>query len=276
MPPPNPQEQHVPPDLFGRAHVRAATLKQRLPDEVFEPIAKEVLRRVAEARPSLRTFDLPERQREITELCAALLSTDDKAAIDFIEARRLDGLSLEEMYLGYLSEAARSLGVMWDEDRVSFVDVAIGTSRIYAIMRTMSARFRTPAAINEKSALFASVPGEAHTLGIDMAADLFRKEGWEIELKTGQAHDQLVAEIRVIAPRLIGLSAGGKRSLKALGRLVVALRLATPCCSILVSGNILSEAGDTVEAMDVDAVAYDVQSARAMMEGLWNEARRAH
>ncbi|MEM7530349.1 MAG: B12-binding domain-containing protein, partial [Pseudomonadota bacterium] len=172
-------------DLYDRSRIRILTLKRALPDEVVEPIAREVLRRVVAARPETAVPAAADREKRISELCQALIAEDDRAAFEFIEQRRVEGASLENVYLDDLSEAARALGRLWDDDRISFVEVTLGTSRIYAIMRAMSPRFHTPAKINRRSAVFASVPGETHTLGIDMAADLFRQDGWEIILKTG-------------------------------------------------------------------------------------------
>ena len=43
-----------------------------------------------------------------------------------------------KFYLEYLALAARKLGKWWEEDRVSFLDVTLGTGRIYAIIRAVS------------------------------------------------------------------------------------------------------------------------------------------
>lgn len=257
-------------DLYDRSRVRILSLKRALPDDVVEPIAREVLRRVAASMPDAQFPFAADGEGQISTLCRALIAQDDRAAIEFIERRRIEGKSLEEIYLRYLGEASRALGELWDDDRVSFVDVTLGTSRIYAIMRAMSPHFRNPAPMTEKSAVFASVPGETHTLGINMAADLFRQDGWEIILKTGKTHDALVAEIEGLAPRLVGLSSSGAHSIDALARLVVALRLANPGGCILVSGNALAEAGDIIENMDIDAVAGDIATARAALAELWD------
>lgn len=262
----SPLEDHI----YDRSRLKIFSLKRDLPDDVVEPIAREVLRRVIACRPQAPLPDEPDRERRASELCIALIAEDDWAAFEFIEQRRVDGASLEEVYLGDLSDAARALGRLWDDDRISFVDVTLGTSRIYAIMRAMSPRFPPPAKMSRRSAVFASVPGETHTLGIDMAADLFRHDGWEITLKTGRTHDALVAEIEALAPKLVGLSLGGAHSIDAMARLVVALRIANPGGYILVSGNGLSEMGGIIEKMDVDAVAEDVAAARTALADLWD------
>ena len=265
----NLQDDPLARDLYDRSRIKILTLKRALPEDVVEPIAREVLRRVVAGMPKPHLRPFADREFEMSAFCRALVAEDDQAAIEFVERCRKEGHSLEAIYLGYLCEAARALGRLWDDDRISFVDVTLGTSRIYAIMRAIGPRFRSPTHINERSAVFASVPGETHTLGIDMAADIFRQDGWEIILKTGRTHDALVTEIEDLAPKLVGLSSAGAHSIDALARLVVALRLANPGGCILVSGNALTEAGEIIENMDIDAVAEDIASARACLASLW-------
>lgn len=257
-------------ELYDRSRTKILTLKRALPEDVVEPIAREVLRRVVASMPKPHLPPITDREGEISTFCLALVAEDDSAALEFIERCRREGDSLEAIYLGYLGEAARALGRLWDDDRISFVDVTLGTSRIYAIMRAIGPRFRSPTPMSQRSAVFASVPGETHTLGISMAADLFRQDGWEIILKTGRTHDALVDEIEDLAPKLVGLSSGGVHSIDALARLVVGLRLANPGGCILVSGNALAEAGDIIENMDIDALAEDIATARIALADLWD------
>ena len=94
---------------------------------------------------------------------------------------------------------------------------------------------RTALAV-DRVALFATVPGETHTLGITMAADLCRDHGWRIDLKTGLDHDSLLSAIKHKPYANIGLSAGHPNMIGDLTRIVLALRLTHPLAHILVSG----------------------------------------
>ena len=114
-------------------------------------------------------------------------------ASEFIERARAQGASVETVNLAYLAEAAGKMGVWWEEDEVSFVDVTFGTGQIYAITRGLKTLFCVPLAnLTQPQAFFAAVPGEDHFLGVSMAADLFRKHSWDVEFRGDLDHDAIV------------------------------------------------------------------------------------
>ena len=179
-----------------------------------------------------------------------------------------DGTSISDLYLLYLAEAADRLGEKWLSDELTFAEVTIGTTRILAIMRglrrSLEARWRP----QERLALFASVPDEQHTIGITMAADLFRREGWELELVTGASHNEIVERVTQSEAMVVGLTAHGDRSLEALLKLLLAIRVTNPTTYVLVSGNIVDEASDILSLTGADACASDISSALSEMKRL--------
>ncbi|NNL19234.1 MAG: cobalamin B12-binding domain-containing protein [Boseongicola sp.] len=249
------------------------TLKSQLPEDSVESLAREVIRRLAK-RDGTLTVNSPSDE-VIERLCDVLLSDDDHAGADFIQKIEADGATIEVVYLEYLARAARMLGLWWEEDKISFMSVTLGTSRMFAIMRGLNGRFSASQSTQKRKALFASVPGETHTLGVRLAADLFRRDGWEIGLKLGASHDELVESVEASDAVLIGLSAAGQHSIAALSQLVVALRISKPSAKIIVSGNSAVVAAETVLLLGVDGIAQDVQAARFLMNNLWNETSGA-
>jgi methanogenic corrinoid protein MtbC1 len=176
-------------------------------------------------------------------------------------------VALETVYIHYLGEAARRLGARWDDDRVSFADVTIGTGRIFAIMTALrahasAARPATPGRV----ALFATVPGEEHRLGVAMATDLFRDAGWHIESLSGRSNDDILAAARTLGPAFVGLSASAERALPALAQIVIALKIALPETLILVSGPIVDIAGEVVAKLGADFVTADLAEARTLLD----------
>ena len=119
-----------------------------------------------------------------------------------------------------------------------------------------------------RSAVFASVPGEQHTLGITMAADLARDRGWDIELFVGMSHDDLSHSLQERQVGLIGLSASGKRSLPALIRLVGALRIGNHGAHILLDWQSASLPVNLVGVTGAAAAARDFDQAIGQMERL--------
>jgi len=111
-----------------------------------------------------------------------------------------------------------------------------------------------------------SVPGERHTLGVTMAADLLRREGWAIDLKIGHDHDELVAELARCDFDILGLSAAARSAVPAAARLIAAVRVVAPHAQILMAGNIVAGDTDLRDVLDVDAAALDFQAAHAALE----------
>lgn len=259
-------------DLFVQSQSELRTLKSRLPSKDVEDLAREVIRRLADRHP-VRHDDTPSADR-IEQLAHALLSPDDRAGARFVADLREGGASVETVYLKYLAEAARLLGHWWDEDRIPFTEVALGTVRIFAILQQLRHAFPNARAV-ERSAVFTSVPGETHTLGVRMAADLFRRDGWKIDLKVGQPHEKLVGEIAATGAHLIGISVGGLHSLSALSRLIVALRISNPHAWIFVGGHVCGETAEAVSKLGVDGMASDLETAKEVMTGLWKQAQAA-
>lgn len=146
---------------------------------------------------------------------------------------------------------------------VSFLEVTTGTGHLYALMRALRAEGYSPRPSlgGRRSALFATVPGEDHGVGITMAADLFREMGWEIDLQTDTDHDQLVAQAGGTRPHIIGLSLSTEDRLDPLVRLVVALRLVTPRAIIGVAPPSAMDAQRLHDLVDIDLVLSDAPSA---------------
>ncbi|MEM9344149.1 MAG: cobalamin-dependent protein [Pseudomonadota bacterium] len=256
-------------DQYLRSQSNLLRLKARMPPDRVESLAREVIRRLA--KRSGATTDGPSDEK--TEaLCLALISEDDTAGATLIREACATGASLQDIYLEHLAAAARRLGEWWESDRVSFFDVTRGTSRMYAIMHAISDQF--PARCScDRCALFASVPGETHTLGVRMAADLFREDGWEIELKIGESHNRLVAQIERSKCGIVGLSAAGDHAMAALSKLVVAIRLGMPRRAVFVSGHIVEESEAQLELLDIDGTANDMDAAKALLDALWTQHR---
>jgi methanogenic corrinoid protein MtbC1 len=254
------------PEAFSRTASLFETKRRGFPPEAIETLADDIVRGLARMQVNQPRFDAASISEEsLAAFCDALVMPDTRAALDFIEARRAEGVTRQDVYLGYIAAAARRLGEGWESDRLSFVDVAYGTGHLYALMRALRAERPSGSASMDarKQALFATVPGEDHGIGITLAADLFRDEGWEIDLKIDTDHDALLAHVEATRPHIVGLSLSTDRRLDALVRLVVGLRIRLPEAIIGVA-----PAGDLKGAriqrlVDIDLVFDDAPTACA-------------
>jgi methanogenic corrinoid protein MtbC1 len=166
--------------------------------------------------------------------------------------------------------AARWLGERWDRDELSFLEVTCGTGHLYALMRSL--RDELPAIQREydqrRFALFATVPGEDHGIGITVAADLFREDGWQIDLKTGTDHNGLVTYVERTQPQIIGLSFSAEERLDALVKLVLVLRILVPDALIGVAPPSTFNVSRLYNLLDIDLIFTDAQSAYRELDRL--------
>ncbi len=254
--------------LYEGAETHVEEVLSRLPVGSVRLLAREVVAQLAQSMPNAADRTEAGVADETDALCDALLSPDRIAARDFVRGLREDGVPVEDIYLQFLAPAAARLGERWERDELSFTEVGLAVSRLYTMVVALRRLIPPPKRPSEKRAVFATVPGEEHTLGITIAAELFTRKGWDITLLTNRDHATLVRDITETGVIVIGLSAGTRRSLVALVRLIVALRLARPLCRILVSGQVTQLGLDLVGAAGADAVAEDVETALAEMERL--------
>ncbi|MGP1356300.1 cobalamin B12-binding domain-containing protein [Roseicyclus sp.] len=198
-------------------------------------------------------------------LCDDATDTADLLVADLVEA----GLSVEEICLDHLAPAAKCLGEWWETDRLPFTEVAMATSRIQAILRRMplGARGRHRRSF-QRGAVFCAVPGEQHTLGVMMAADLFRRNGWDVGLMVGLDHGDILSRLERDDRCVIGLSCSGAHSLAALDRLMTALRAVRPDARLILSGQIVLDGAALAQLPAADAVVRSVAEAEAQIARL--------
>jgi methanogenic corrinoid protein MtbC1 len=250
-------------DLFARK-------RQRLPEDALEKVAREVVNRAARlsAGNARDAFTAPADRLET--FCDHLLADEAEAALALLQSEIRAGLRTRDVCLGYVSAAARRLGEMWDDDAVSFMQVTAASGHLYGLIRALRPERAGPpgGAVDIKNALFANVPGETHSLGVTVAAELFRDAGWDIDLCTGMGHNELVGHIAATAPEIVGLSVGGTGRMDALSTLCVSIRLVAPGALIAVAGPGADGTDDIAAIADIDFVFSDVDSAEAQLARL--------
>lgn len=265
------QEVAFDPELFARTASIFTMKRKAFAPKAVETLATDVLSRLAGGIRQADPFDVPPISAEsISAFCDALILPDSNASKQFIEERRAEGVTRMGVTLGYVCAAAKRLGEGWEADQLSFIDVTIGTGHLYAIMRALRAERRLkPMQFDaRRCALFATVPGEDHGIGITVAADYFREKGWEIDLQTATKLEALLAHVEHTQPGIIGLSLSTEERLDTLVRLVVGMRLIVPDAIIGVAP--AADLGDTRirELLDIDLVFTSAQGAEDDLESL--------
>ena len=253
---------------LAQALSKMDAISQKLPDEAVIDLAQEVVKRVASRLNAAEIKSVSPSPQDIDRLCEALVARSHIESITVIEAAQQRGVGFEALCQLYLAAASRQLGDWWTDDRVSFYQVTIAAGRIYAILRILREQSSPPLPDIRRSAVFIATPGEDHTLGISIAADMARNRGWDIELMMGQSHDEVVLEMENKEPAIIGLSGSTPRVLPGLVKLIVTLRVVNPGAKIILCGHIATLGVDLEGVVGVDTATPDFDTALAYMESL--------
>ena len=191
-------------DRGGHDPHRDWTRHDGLHGDAVEALARAVLARVADRAGVLPDAPSPEF---LESFCTLLVSGDAVAAGNLLRARTARRQSYAQVADGILGSAARLLGRKWDSDALSFAEVSVAITQI---LRLNQAYARRPVPVTRAGAprvgVFAALPGQAHSLGVVLAAEAFRQSGWQIELLLNRPERDVVEAIRRLRPEVVGLT----------------------------------------------------------------------
>jgi len=262
----------------GAAHSRASEKDNSnlLPYQAVRSLADEVVMRLADQFRTGQGVKIPRVELDVQRFTSTLLEGSVEDCIDVV-TRELDkGVPLDAIYLHTLAGAARLMGQMWEDDDLSFLDMTVATGRIYSVMHVMRQKapvfLRDP--LPDQHALLLSVPGEDHTLGVTMAADMLRGKNWQITLRTGRTFDELMELSEFEHHAIIGISAARPESMEQLTRLIVALRITQPWAKIFVAGEIVAKVPSLKMVLAVDDVLHSDEDPINLLEEMRLTVRR--
>lgn len=263
------------PALYTRTQSLFDAKRRKLPPDAVERLAREVVERLAEKHTVLNggapPVVLPNTNPDVVaEFCDILLAPDATVALRFLEDSLAPIVTERSDLYEYIAAASRALGERWEKSEVTFLQVTLAAGKLYALVRSVGAG-RDAEYVDpnpRKFAIFANVPGEQHTLGVSVAAEVFRDAGWEISLQLDRNHAELVDCVRATRPAVIGLSLSSPLGLDPLVRLVVALRLAMPHIIIAVAGGEDTDADTLRMLVDLDLVITNAEQAQSDLNHL--------
>ncbi len=242
------------------AHGDIARLLAAVEREVIPRLVREhAPRRPVRHKPSLT---------EVERLAGLAIDgmTGDAAAL--VDELRAAGVSLTSVYIDLLAATARLLGEMWEQDRVSFLDVTVGLCTLHQVL------FRLGPDLPEEPSggagtgrvLLAPVPGETHVFGALIVARFFARAGWRTWTELDADEARLSGLIAEHGFDVVGLSLSCDREAEELRGMIGRLRDAAgprrP--QIFVGGHAIERRPDLVEAIGADATSPDPVEAVAI------------
>ncbi|PNG24786.1 cobalamin-binding protein [Methylocella silvestris] len=196
------------------------------------------------------------------ERFAELVVTQDAAVGYSCVAAVLDqGVSVETIYMDLLAPAARRLGDLFDEDICYFTDVSIGLARLHQIMMNLAEfmRSRSFPLAGARRALLVSLCEEKHNFGLFMAANFFRRAGWDVFGWPLMAPQELAAIVCNESFHLVGISVSCTDHLDRVRRAISMARKASRnrAVKIMVGGLPFCDHPETAAELGADAASSD-------------------
>ena len=147
---------------------------------------------------------LPPTDAEVTRCAQLAVSQDTTALRELFATLVSQGLTQESLLLHLVAPAARMLGDQWLEDTRSFVDVTVGLGTLQRSVTQLCRHSEPPG--HRGLVILLAAPGEQHTLGVHVVAEILRREGWGAQVETGVDASGLADLVANEYVEMVGLS----------------------------------------------------------------------
>lgn len=210
------------------------------------------------------------RTGEIAELVRLVVGAENEDATDYLLKLKDGGVSLDELHAELLEPAARLLGELWNEDKVDFVDVTIGVSRLQRLVHVFEGLGQVPDFDEKRRLLLAAAPGEQHSLGSTIVQKFLRAGGWHV----WNCHTTNVEEPAQIVARewfgVVGFSLGSDVHVPSLKDAIALVRERSlnPKIGIMIGGSAVTREPGLVAKVGADGTAANGPAAVVLAKKL--------
>ena len=198
----------------------------------------------------------------VESFCSLLISGDVVGAERLLAAAAARRAGYAQVADGLLSAAARRLGDLWQADVLSFSEVSIAVSLIFRLNHDHAQRHvpirRDP---RLRQAVFATVPGQAHNLGLVLAAEAFRQADWQVTLLLDSSVTLILDRVRRLRPEVVGLSVSTLDRRHPLEHLIGELRVLPFSPRVLLGGTAADDVAARLVRPHGVVVVHDIASA---------------
>ncbi|MCU4654890.1 cobalamin B12-binding domain-containing protein [Roseibacterium sp. SDUM158016] len=183
----------------------------------------------------------------LESFCRLLMAGEYRAAERILRTMTESRARHSRMADGILAAAARHLGAKWENDEASFGEVSIGVAQIFRLNQAFGQR-NLPWVRNtdQRLAVFATLPGQGHNLGLVLAAEAFRQENWQVDLLLDTPGHDVVERVRRMRPEAVGLSISTFDRKHQMAHLVGELRALPIWFRIMLGGTAAAELAETL------------------------------
>jgi MerR family transcriptional regulator, light-induced transcriptional regulator len=201
------------------------------------------------------------RNAEVSDFISLTMRDDPDAAIDYVRHLMHQGVAFQDVLLELMAPAARVLGERWEDDKASFVEVALGVSRMHRILREFDG---VPSHLwsnagQGRHALLLPAPGEMHSFGLRLVQEFLLRESWTVTNRPVSDIDELGKMVARDHYDIVGLSLSGETMVDAFlsSIRIVRYKSKNPHVKIIVGGHLFVERPDLIESCGADSYAHD-------------------
>ena len=215
----------------------------------------------------------------VGELAHLSMAADPDASSLLIDELHAHNDSMPQLCATLFEPAARFLGNLWSADDCSEFDVTFGLCRLQSAVRALalnrSASPRVMPVSRLHSVLVVPMPGEMHSLGAALDAELLWQAGWDMRC---ERPDTDAALCRLLAGQWfdaldVSLSAAFEREhwLPRLTQTIAFARAASrnPALRVVVSGRAFFEQPDRHTQVGADAACMTAQRIESVLSGMF-------
>jgi methanogenic corrinoid protein MtbC1 len=225
--------------------------------DAISVLARQALNRLAD-----RLGEAHVSEERVESFCSLLVAGDMVGAERVLKATAQRRAGYARVADGLLSAAARRLGEMWLRDELSFFEVSIAVSLIFRLNHDHAQRHvplvREP---DLRQAVFATLPGQAHNLGLVLAAEAFRQADWQVTLLLDCATGLILDRVRRLRPEAVGLSVSNLDRTHQVERLIEELQALPVSFRILLGGTAAEQVYGALPLPRGVEVVTDIQTA---------------
>jgi MerR family transcriptional regulator, light-induced transcriptional regulator len=210
---------------------------------------------------------------DVAVFAELVLHEDDHAVRDCVITLRDRGVPIEAIFLDLLSPVARHLGEMWERDLCTFTEVTVGLGRLQKVLRENSAAFgqfnHAGQSEQGRRILLMPCPGEQHTFGLSLVAELFHRANWDV-VTCFLATDAAAVMVKKDWYDVVGFSLGSETGVARLRAAMALVRQVSqnPHVSIIAGGPIFLLHPEYGEQIQADAIVTDGVKAPSQAEKL--------
>jgi MerR family transcriptional regulator, light-induced transcriptional regulator len=215
------------------------------------------------------------RNVAVSDFLKLTTQDDPSSAIDYVRHLMANGVSFQEVLLDLMAPAARILGERWEEDRASFVEVALGVARMHRILREFDgvpSHLWSNAGFG-RHALLLPAPGELHSFGLRLVQEFLLRESWTVTNKPVQDVKQLGQLVASEHFDIVGLSLSGQTLEEPFLAAIRIIREKSKNrhVKIIVGGHLFVERPDLINSCGSDAYAVDAPATVTIVNGWANQ-----